>query len=213
MGAGDLEPLDLLYTAQGDDEPRLKVGDQASGAGVGQDCAYLATDGFISLPNGPDGTGACATGICWTPGQDRIVIAASDGRYNDKAGTLAAGDRAIVSNCGAYFKLSCAGNAVGLFGPTAGCQVNGGTNTVSLYTALGGLTINGSGVGAAWEPGGGVNVTMNLTSAGLVLAVSSPAGLCSITLGVNGALALVAVPGAGGSPSGVTVNGVPLTVP
>ena len=216
MGAGDLEPLDLLYTdASDDDEPRLKVGDQASGAGVGQDCAYLATDGFVSLPNPPDANGGCATGVCWTPGNDRIVIAASDSRYNGKAGTLAAGDRAIVSNCDAFFRLSQAGNSITLGSAGMSVELDGVAGKITASTALGGFQVGPSGVGASWTPGGNIVASMNLTSAYASIAFGGPAGVCSIVLKADGSIAVLTVPGSGtpSSPSGVTINGVPLVVP
>jgi hypothetical protein len=202
MGAGDLELLDLLYDAGQDDEPRLKVGDQASGAGVGQDCAYLATDGFVSMPNGPDAAGGCATAVCWTPGDDRIVIACADGRYNGKAGTLGAGDRAIVSNCDAALLLQRAANKISLLAllQQLSITLDAGTNKITISTPNGGISLNPTGIGLAWLPGGGVNVEVNLTSTSLTLGFSGPGGASGIAMTAEG----VAITG-----TTMTFNGVP----
>jgi hypothetical protein len=210
MGAGDLELLDVSYTADSDDEARLKIGDNASNAGVGTDCAYLATDGFVSMPNPPDGNGS-ATCIAWTPGNDRFVLAAMDGRYNDKAGSLNPGDRAIVSNCAAYLKLSQSGNSISLASTNTGVSCDGTGGKVTLYAGTLSVTLDGTGnkIIATWTDGAGTTATMALgptTSIPISLSVTGPAGAASIYLSaILGGQINISAPG------GVIVNGTPLT--
>jgi hypothetical protein len=215
MGAGDLEVLDILVTTDSDGEPRLKVGDYASGQGVGQDCIFLAATGFVSQPNPPDGSGNCGTAIAWTPGDDRLVIAAIDNRYIAKAGGLSLGDCAIVSNCDAYLKLTQAGNTITLGALAQGLtlSVNAAAQSVGMATSKGALQIGPTGIGANWLPGGGINVAFNMTSTLAELSFAGPAGLAAIVLGVDGSVKITALPGAGGGPQGVTINGQPLVVP
>jgi hypothetical protein len=203
MGAGDLELLDLTYVVSSDDEPRLKVGDLATGDGVGQDCAYLCTDGFISFPNPPDSTGA-AQGIAWTPGNDRFIIACQDGRYNGKAGTVAPGDRAIVSKSDAALKLTQASNKIQLLALAQGLAVtvDATGNSVSAMTPKGGLSCGATGAQFLYASTPAIGQVLLLPAA-VVLSFNDGTSLCSVTLGPGGTVAIVA-------PGGVTINGTPV---
>jgi hypothetical protein len=212
MSGDDFELLDALYGVGDDGEARLQVGDATSGTGVGQDCMFLSTDGFIGLPNPPDALGNGQV-VAWTPGNDRLVVASLDGRYSGKAGTLVPGDRAIVSNCDSYFLLKQATDTITLASTGISLELNGPAGKITASTALGNVVLGPNSVGAAWVPGGGLNVALNLDSSGASLSCFSSAGLASIVLGSDGSVVIIAVPGAGGSPSGVKVNGVALIVP
>lgn len=216
MGAGDLEVLDLFTASDSDDEPRLQVGDVTSGKGVGTDCAYLANDGFISQPNPPDGTGAAASAVVWTPGNDRFVIAAMDGRSNAKAGMLAAGDRAIVSNCDAAFKLTQAANTVQLLAllqsmeitldasagkltlkvPSASIVIDANAQTVAVTAPNTTVTLGASGVFAQFFAGGVLSqLGCGATAAQLVYDApgASASVVCSPAAG--GTVAVTTAPG------------------
>lgn len=183
----DFELLDITFAAEGDDEPRPKVGDQASGQGVGQDCAFFGVDGFVSIPNPPDASGGCAQAVTMTIGNDRCVIGSLDGRYNDKAGTLSPGDRAIVSNCDARVVLDQSANSVGVLSSEASAVVGPGSVSLSIST-------------------GPTDASITISDSALVITYSHFDVLASITFAPGGGVAIVA-------PSGVTVNGVPLVVP
>ena len=211
MGAGDLEVLDILYVdGSEDDEPRLKVGDQTSAAGVGQDCIYLANDGFVSMPNAPDANGA-ATCIASTLGNDRVVLACADNRYNAKAGALAPGDRAIVSNCDAAMKLSKAANQIQLVAAAQGLQVtvDAAHQQIIASSPSGSFEIGPASIQASWSPGGGIAASLALASDGITLLFTGPGGASSVVLSdlSGGTVAITCAPGQ------FTVNGVPVTVP
>lgn len=214
MGAGDLELLDLIYDDDGSsDLPRLKVGDQASNAGVGQDCVYLATDGFISQPIGPDGNGACASAIVWTPGNDRLVISAADARYNSKAGSLAAGDRAVVSNCDAFLKLTQAANKIQLAATPESMEItlDAANNKVVLSTEHMSVTLDATAnrMTLLWTDGAVTfgSVTLGISQTIPVqLEVASPGGAADIKLTPTG-LGQVLID----APGGLFVNGVQVT--
>lgn len=210
----DFEPLDIVFTdASEDDEPRLKIGDAASGAGVGQDCQYLATDGFVSMPNPPDSNGA-ATGLSCTIGNDRVVIACMDGRYNGKAGTLAPGDRAIVTNADACLKLWRGSNKIQLLASAQGMEVTLDANAREVKATAGPTTMDLTQTTATMAfQSGPVTAQAFANATGIVLSFVGPGVFASLAVTSAGALIINTVPGAGGSPSGVTINGVPLVVP
>lgn len=187
MPAGDLEILDLLVAdASEDDEPRVKVGDVASGAGVGQDCVFAAPCGFGGMPNPPDGNGSAGQAVCWTPSNDRIVIACADNRYNGKAGTLALGDSWCTSNCDAAFKLTQAANKIQLLALAQNMEI-----TLDAQNQAIKLSLNGA------------QVYLDATTVQLVL------GPLKLILTGN----TVSIATVSGPPAVLQVQGVPVTVP
>jgi hypothetical protein len=203
MGAGDLELLDILITDDDDDVPRLKVGDQFSGKGVGQDCAFLSPDGFIGLPNAPDGTGACAQALTLTMGNDRFVIASMDGRYAAKTGNLSPGDRAIVSNCDASLQLSQADNKIQLLAESQSMEVTLDASAQTVTAKVGSNEITVGTSSASMSVSGGGSVSCDATSITLTL------GLLQLTM-IGTTLNIATT---SGPPAILQVNGVPVAVP
>jgi hypothetical protein len=194
MSSGDIELLDILYSAVDDDQPQLKVGDAATGKGVGQNVSFLASDGFVSQPLAPDDTGAAAQGLVLTLGNDRFVIASIDGRYFGRAGSLSPGDRAIVSNCDACLLLSMAGNSVALQSTNMAVTLDGagghvtaqnGNTTMQLGATSGSMSVSGGGSATASATNvvlqfGPVTLTVDATG----VTIASTAG--PTVLRVNG---------------------------
>jgi hypothetical protein len=200
MSSGDVELLDILYSVANDNEARLQVGDLATGKGVGQDVAFLSADGFLGLPN-PPAAGAAGQAIVLTLGNDRFVIASLDGRFSAVLGTMAPGDRAIVSNCDARLKLSQAGNSIALSSTNMTVALDGAGGTVTASV-------------------GSTQVQLTTTSASMSLAGggSVTVGAAAVTLAVGGTTLVVDVTGvhittAPPVPGALVINGTPVTVP
>lgn len=92
-----LRILDVLLSTVTNGEVRLRVGDHASNTGLSDSEAMWSPDGFIGRPNAPDSRGACQV-VALTDGNVRRVVGCRDNRFIDKVGTLAEGDRVIVTD-------------------------------------------------------------------------------------------------------------------
>lgn len=195
----DFEPLDITHVSTDDDEPRVKVGDQRTGEGVGQDCAMLTSVGFVGIPEGPDADGATGQALVMTLGNDRFVLGVLDGRFNGKAGALSPGDRAIVSNCDAAVILSKSGNSITVKSTNCSVVVDGQAGTITLTVGDTFLTLDDDSIVGAVAGGG----SLELTGVGAALSFGAT------TFAVNAAGAnLTSTP-----PATLKVNGVPVTVP
>jgi hypothetical protein len=200
MSSGDLELLDILYSAVDDGEPQLKVGDAATGKGVGQNVSFFASDGFVSQPIPPDSTGAAAQGLVATLGNDRFVVASIDGRYFGKAGSLSPGDRAIVSNCDACLLLSMSGNLIALKSTSMAVTLDGAGGNITATNGSTTMQI-GASSGSMGVSGGG-SVSVSSTNAVLQL------GAISLTVDATGvSIASTA------APTFLRVNGTVVVVP
>lgn len=208
MSSGDVELLDILYSVANDNEARLQVGDLATGKGVGQDVAFLSADGFLGLPN-PPAAGAAGQAIVLTLGNDRFVIASLDGRYTAVLGTMAPGDRAIVSNCDARLKLSQAGNSIALSSTNMTVALDGAGGTVTASNGSTELQLTSTSASMSVAGGGSVTVDAAATVLrfGGVIMTLSAAGIAFVVP------AVVGLPPGPVPVPGFTINGVPVTVP
>lgn len=138
-----LELCDLIATRTENGEVRVRVGNQASGEGWGSDVSVWSSgDGFLSSPAPPDANGNVALGVLLTIGNAKVVIASRDTRYQSKGGTLAAGDRAIVSNCDAALFLSQSSNTITIKSTGVSVEVNGTTGEVKIANDSSIVTVN-----------------------------------------------------------------------
>ena len=132
-----IDQADLLLAQVDGAEVRVNIGDTVTSAGWGSGVAVWGVDGLLSVPNAATGSGA-AQGLYLTQGNQRRVIASRDTRWAGPFGTLAAGDRALVSDCAAGLHLDRSENTITLqAGAGVAVTVDGdaGTVTVSKGTA------------------------------------------------------------------------------
>lgn len=106
--------LDVLLSTVTSGEVRLKIGNKATNEGYGDGVAAWGTDGFIARPNAPDARGACQV-LALQDGNNYRCIGARDNRIADKVGTLAEGDRAIVTDAECRVLVKKATEAVTLY--------------------------------------------------------------------------------------------------
>ncbi len=160
--------LDVLLSTVTSGEVRLKIGNKATNEGYGDGVAAWGTDGFIARPNAPDSRGACQV-LALQDGNNYRCIGARHNRIADKVGTLAEGDRAIVTD--------------------AECRVlvKKATEAVTLYTASQDdgasimVTVSGEGPGTIQLiHGGGAYVEVNKDK------IVASAGGSSITIDAGG---------------------------
>ena len=130
---------DILASESDAGEVRSNLGDSITGEGFDKDVAHWGIDGFLSRPNDPDGDGA-AQALFIVEGQEKRVIGTRDVRWAEKAGNLAPGDRAIVSNCAARVFLKQKNSAVTIYteGPDGKpilFDVNGSKGNVTMLVS------------------------------------------------------------------------------
>jgi len=135
---------DVTLSTAEDGEVRVNTGDKATGIGYAQDVSMWGLPGFISMPDAPDGDGACEV-LCLADGFQTYAIAGRDNRYASKVGNFQPGDRGIVGNCDARVLLKKASNSVTLY------TENGKALGVSMAMTLNGSTgeamlINGGAI-------------------------------------------------------------------
>lgn len=160
--------LDALLSTVTSGEVRLKIGNKATNEGYGDGVAMWGTDGFIARPNAPDARGACQV-LALQDGNNYRCIGARDNRIADKVGTLAEGDRAIVTDAECRVIVKKATEAVTLY--TA--AQNGGASIMA--------TVSGEGDGTIQLiHGGGAYVTVDKDK------IVASAGGSSITIDAGG---------------------------
>ena len=98
MADGKVIKYDVLaVTRDTSGEIRLKLGDSQTEEGQRADAAWWGSDGFVSMPNEPDDRGACQA-LYVTEGNNSRCVATKDNRICEQYATLAAGDRAIITD-------------------------------------------------------------------------------------------------------------------
>lgn len=113
----DYGRADVLASSMENGDVRVNLGDALTNEGYVADAPWWCSgDGFVSRPNNPsdNGGGSCVA-FWFFDGSQRVAVAARDGRYAEKAGSLQPGDRAIVSDCDARFVLKRETNSVTLY--------------------------------------------------------------------------------------------------
>ena len=129
-------------TIASDGQVRVNIGDAFTGKGFAADAPLWGLDGFVSRPNDPDADGAAQV-LYLVDGDNKRAFASRDNRWASKAGNLAPGDRAIVSNCDARMFVKKERNAVTLY--TVNEKDDGHSMLVDLAGKDGNLIIlNGS---------------------------------------------------------------------
>lgn len=117
MGDIDFGRIDVTASTVEGGDVRVNLGDALTNEGIASDSPWWCNgDGFLSCPNesSPDGGGACEV-FYFFDGNQRIAVAARDGRYAEKAGALKPGDRAIVSSCAARMLLKAEDSALTIY--------------------------------------------------------------------------------------------------
>lgn len=142
---------DVTLSESEDGQPRVNVGDQQSGAGLGAALTVWGSgDGFVGLPNTPSGASS-AQALVYVDGHVQRVVAVRDTRIANRAGTLAPGDRAIVSDSEAWLLLDQSADSIALrsSGSIVGemtVTVDGANNRIRLTVGTVSLTIDATGV-------------------------------------------------------------------
>lgn len=203
---------DVLGSTAENGDVRVNLGDSLTNEGEAADSPWWACgDGFISRPNDPDDAGACET-IYTRQGNQRVVTAARDARYAEKAGELQPGDRAIVSSGEARFLLKRENDSVTLYtaDKTNGnssmmASLEGSTGKILLMVGTSyiemknGKVVISSGPASLVLDGANIQIfgshtAINTKSGNLGVAgvVPPPSGVSSITAGVSGMTAIPA---------------------
>ncbi len=201
---------DVTATSMEDGDVRVNLGNSITNEGEAADAPWLANgDGFVSRPNDPDGDGACEA-VYLRQGNQKVCVAAKDGRYASKGGELQPGDRAIVSRGEARFLLKAETDNITLY--TANQQDDDSSMMVSLNGSTGkGLLVVGTayielengklvlsnGQASIVLDGPNIQVFGSHTALntktgnlGVVGTLPPPTGVNSITAGVSGMTAL-----------------------
>lgn len=230
-----LRTADITLPVVDAGEVRPVVGDAATGVGFAASVPFWTCGpAFVSCPN-PATSGASCQALLWQEGNVTRVIAARDNRFVDKAGALALGDAAIVTDSEAWFKLTKAGDKVELRTKSGSDEMkvalDGGAGTIVLSVGGVSLTVDATGINVvgAFKVNGipavvnGANPSALVMSAAAGVTISS--GTASINLAPTGAAAITGGPtgmltdASGvaiakiGPPATLSVNGVPLIVP
>jgi hypothetical protein len=145
-----LEVVDVTLAESENGQPRVNVGDTQSGVGTGASVPLWGSgDGFIGMPNAPTGK-ASAQAIVLVEGNYQRVIAIRDNRTITRAGTLAEGDRAIVSNSDALLFLDASEDTIELRSTggagTLRVLVDGVNSRIRLMVGSVALTVDVTGV-------------------------------------------------------------------
>jgi hypothetical protein len=200
--------VDVSLAADQSGEPRVNLGDVTTGVGFAAGVAtWGAGDGFVGIPNGPDGSNLAPQALMGTEGMLRLCLAVRDPRYVGKVGAIAEGDRVIVSGCDAGLKLTKASNKIGLLAVTQNmeisldaanslCTARVGTAQCQVSASLVSLSLGGLGAGG---------VSVSLSSSNIVFQV----GPLVLTMVGN----TVSIAMQTGPPAILTVNTVPVIVP
>lgn len=187
MSDDDRTVADVLLSSTENSDPRVNVGEHTDGEGFGADTALWANGtGFLAIPAPADASGAAQV-VVEQDGDVKRAVASRDNRYAGKAGTLVAGDAAIVTPGDAFAKFTSALAKI-LFQST--------DMSIALDGASGSITI----------AKGPASITMT-TAGGLVLAFAPAPGppLSSISLGPGGNVLITG--------AALQFNGVPIIVP
>lgn len=205
---GDASVSDVMRSDVHAGEVRLNLGDTATAEGYDTEIAQWGVDGFVSRPNDPDALGA-AQALYLFEGAEKRVIGTRDNRWASKAGELAAGDRAIVTNAAARVFLKRATNSVSIYTESADgdpilFDVNGGKGNLTILAAGGAgnaviqvapgeikLAISGGGAIVINDKGVhvfGAHFGCNTAGGnfGVIGAVAPPPGINSVLTGVSG---------------------------
>lgn len=141
---------DVLTAQATNGEVFVTVGDAVDGQGWGANAAMWGPDGYIAVPNQATQGAACRA-IYLVDGNMKRVFACRDNRIANRAGTLAPGDRAIVTDASARVRVLQAANSVELYseGPTAApvqVLVDGPNDQVVLLSSQANSIVTGENV-------------------------------------------------------------------
>ncbi len=175
---------DILHAATESGDPRVNIGEQTTGKGFGADTAVWGSGtAFVSVPN-PDSAAGSAQALVDVEGNSTRVVAARDNRFAAKAGALAAGDAAIVTDSDAcarlvaaqdLFEIKSTGMSLELAGQDGEVRITKGGTTIVL-------TSTGCTISFAPAPGPPV-ASIALSSTGVAITAA--------TVTVNGVALLV----------------------
>jgi hypothetical protein len=180
----ELFVADVLLASTESGDPRVNIGEQATGQGFGADTAVWGSGpAFVSVPNPPsdDGTAQALVGV---EGNSSRVLASRDNRYVGAAGALAPGDAAIVSNSDACLRLVSADDTLELKSTDMAITLDGAAGTVTVAKGGSSVVLADGGITITYAPPSGPSVVIALTAAGVAITATA-----------------------------VTVNSIPLQVP
>ena len=129
---------DVLGSQVSSGEVYVTIGDSIDGDGWGANAAMWGPDGYIAVPNAASQGAACRA-LYLVDGNMKRVFACRDNRIASKAGALAPGDRAIVTDGAPRIRIVKQSEVVELYTENAGNPVqvvlDGPNDTILLENA------------------------------------------------------------------------------
>jgi hypothetical protein len=173
---------DVLGAQVTSGEVFVTVGDAVDGQGWGANAAMWGPDGYIAVPNQATQGAACRA-IYLVDGNMKRVFACRDNRIASKAGTLAPGDRAIVTDAAARVRVLKAANMVELYSETGSGDplkvvVDGANDIVNLVGSGSDVLLTGDNA----EMSAGASSVLVDASTGVQASVGSS----NVTIAANG---------------------------
>lgn len=174
---------DVVLSTAEKGQVRVNLGDVDRKTGYGVSTPVWGPDGYLARPNDPE-SGACQA-LYLTDGQNRRAVAFCDNRFAAQAGTLAPGDRMIVSSQAARFYLRNADNRIGFYTEAQSEPPTGGK----------GMLFDMSGKdGVIQIRCGGASITLDGQKGTITLCAAGPSGASTLVLdAVNGFQALAGI--------------------
>lgn len=162
---------DVVLSTAENGQVRVNLGDVDRKTGYGVSTPVWGPDGYLARPNDPE-SGACQA-LYLTDGQNRRAVAFCDNRFAAQAGTLAPGDRMIVTNaaCRIYMKQATA--RVGFYTEATADPPVGGK----------GMLVEADGdAGIIRLRAGGAVIELDAASGTITLTAAGPAGKSVLVL-------------------------------
>jgi hypothetical protein len=164
---------DILHASTESGDPRVNIGEQSTGAGFGADTAVWGSGpAFVSVPNAPSSGGA-AQGLVDVEGNSTRVVASRDNRFVGKAGALAAGDAAIVTDSNACLRLVAAADKLELKSTSMGVELAGQAGMVTISQGGSTIVMSAAGITLTFVPPAGAPVSIALTAAGVAITATT----------------------------------------
>ncbi len=167
---------DVVLSTAENGQVRVNLGDVDRKTGYGVSTPVWGPDGYLARPNDPE-NGACQA-LYLTDGQNRRAVAFCDNRFAAQAGTLAPGDRMIVTNAACRMFMKAATAHVGFYTEAKSEPPVGGK----------GMTVDLNGDdGKVVLRAGGCSITLDGQAGTITLIAAGPSGTTTVTLdAVNG---------------------------
>lgn len=128
--ADDFIIADIVRPDTENGAPVANIGEDTTGEGFGADVSVWGNgDGFVSVPNPPSDAGV-AQAVVMQDGHAKRATQTRDQRWVTKAGELAPGDRAIVSDSDAWIRLTKANDKIEIVSGDMSVTMEAGVITI-----------------------------------------------------------------------------------